>query len=140
MQQLYKGDVEPKQAFDMLKAEQEAVLVDVRTDAEWKFVGYADLSQISKKCIFLDWRVYPTMSFNSNFISELMAKVPNKNCSILFLCRTGGRSQEAAIEMTKYGYENCYNILDGFEGSANPKGHRGEVSGWKFDKLPWRQD
>lgn len=140
MPQLYKGDVDPTQAFEMLKADKKAVLVDVRTKAEWKFVGYPDIRSLEKEVLMIEWREFPEMQKNPNFIQVLSSKILDKDTSIFFLCRTGGRSQEAAIEMTRLGYSNCYNIAYGFEGDLDPKGHRGIVSGWKASKLPWRQD
>lgn len=140
MPQLYKGDVEPKQAFEMLKSTPNSILVDVRTKAEWTFVGYADLRAVERSVHMLEWREFPKMEKNLNFIEEFFNIVPDKSTHIFFLCRTGGRSQEAAIEMTRLGYENCYNIAYGFEGQLDPRGHRGAVSGWKASNLPWRQD
>ena len=140
MPQLYKGDVDPTQAFEMLKADPKAILVDVRTKAEWMFVGYPDIKSLGKEVFMIQWREFPKMERSVDFIEDLSSKVLDKNVAIFFLCRTGGRSQEAAIEMTRIGYSNCYNIAYGFEGELDPRGHRGLVSGWKASKLPWRQD
>lgn len=140
MPQLYAGDLEPTKAYEMLKADAKSLLVDVRTKAEWLFVGYPDIKSLGKEVLMIEWREFPHMERNNNFVEQLAAKIPDRDVSILFLCRTGGRSQEAAMQMTQAGYSNCYNIAYGFEGAHDSKGHRGLVSGWKASKLPWRQD
>ena len=138
MVQLYKGDITSKQAWEMLK-NSNSLLVDVRTSAEWHYVGAPDLSSIKGKLIQIEWRKLPSMDKNLEFIKQFESIVSDKNADVIFLCRTGGRSQEAAIEMTKEGYANCYNVEFGFEGEISPSMHRGTVNGWKADKLPWRQ-
>lgn len=140
MHQLYAGDILPLKAWEILKEDSQAVLVDVRTMAEWHYVGLPDLRPIGKSVIRLEWRSLPDMSLNVNFAEELNSVVPKKENTILLLCRTGGRSMEAAMCLTRFGYETCYNIAYGFEGDADLSSHRGKVNGWKAEKLPWRQD
>lgn len=134
----YKGDVTPAEAWDLLSNDESAVLVDVRTFAEWKCVGEPDLSHLSKPAIFIEWVSFPDGAPNVNFLDQLMKAVPKKNASIYFLCRTGVRSVAAAIAATAAGYENSHNILDGFEGKADEKGHRGRKTGWQAIDLPWK--
>lgn len=134
-----KGNILPIEAWRMLESIENCVIVDVRTMPEWTFVGYPDLSSVHKDPIFLAWRIYPSMALNVGFEDELMKQVPDKKTPILFLCRSGGRSHDAAEAMAAQGYESCYNIEDGFEGEINERGHRGQKAGWKFENLPWRQ-
>jgi len=134
----YKGDVTPEETWRVLCLEKGAVLVDVRTLAEWKCVGIADLSEISKDSIFIEWVDFPERAPNENFISELIDAVPEKDTPIYFLCRTGVRSVDAAVAATVAGYSNSYNVLKGFEGDRNQQGHRGRTSGWQGLNLPWK--
>lgn len=137
---IYAGELMPVQAFDLLKADRSAVLVDVRTVPEWTFTGYPDLSSITKSVIKISWRLYPTMQVNSEFESQLSREVADQHAPILFICRTGGRSLDAAIAMTAHGYSRCFNITHGFEGDIDARKHRGAQTGWKADNLPWEQN
>lgn len=138
-EQLYGGDVTSAQAWEILRLDPKATLVDVRTLPEWTFVGLPDLSLLEKSPVKVSWRIYPTMQVNPDFISQVEREVPDKTSPLLFICRTGGRSLDAAIAMTEAGYLKCYNIMDGFEGVADAVNHRGTVSGWKTTCLPWEQ-
>ena len=93
----YSGDINPSEAFSALKQEKDSYLIDVRTIAEWSFVGLPDLSEIGKNVICLSWLTYPTMSVNSNFAEQLAAEIPDKGAKLFFLCKVGGRSLDAAI-------------------------------------------
>lgn len=139
MECLYKADITPKEAWDMLSEDKEALLIDVRTESEWKFVGIPDLTSINKELKLKEWRTSFDMSINPNFYEELDNEVLDKNSRLLFLCRTGGRSAEAATLMTDHGFENCYNVKFGFEGDLDENFHRGNKNGWKANHLPWRQ-
>ncbi len=138
MSGLYEGDITPQEAWNLLSEEEKAVLVDVRTLAEWKCVGITNLSEISKDNIFIEWVSFPDSIPNVNFIKELAEAVPDKETPIYFLCRTGARSVGAATAATDAGYEHCYNILEGFEGGPDEEGHRGRLTGWQGRKLPWK--
>lgn len=140
LEQLYAGDITSSQAWEILKLDPKAALVDVRTIPEWTFVGGPDLSMLRKSAVRISWRVYPTMQVNPDFIKQLEAEVSDKTAPLLFLCRIGGRSLDAAIAATEAGYVKCYNIIDGFEGTVDALGQRGNVSGWKAERLPWEQD
>ena len=135
----YAGDVSVKQAWQKLSDGPDAVLIDVRTDAENTWVGGPDLSQLDKEPLAIQWKAYPGMDPNPDFIDQVIGAVPSKDTAILFLCRSGGRSASAADTMTANGYTQCYNIEGGFEGDRDDDGHRGNISGWKADGLPWRQ-
>ncbi len=135
----YAGDLTPEESWDLLEKDDNCYLVDCRTSAEWAFVGVPDLESIKKKAIFIEWQTFPVMDKNPRFLQEVSDNVLDKNSKIIFLCRSGARSRSAAEFLTSQGYENCYNCSDGFEGTHNEIGHRGEISGWKHKKLPWKQ-
>jgi len=135
----YAGDVTVLQAWDMLKDSQNTTLVDVRTKAEWSFVGLPDLSSIDKKVYPISWVLFPDMSPNSCFIEELKTSQPDVTAPVLFLCRSGVRSIAAAIAATNAGYTKCYNVLGGFEGDLDKSNHRGNSAGWKAENLNWVQ-
>lgn len=138
-------EIKPQDAWRILKEDKNSILIDVRTSEELSFVGYADLSSINRKSVALPWRIYPNMVLNSDFVSNLTDFISESfkqdplKIALLFLCRTGGRSKEAAKSMAEIGY-NCYNIINGFEGDVDDFGHRGTVNGWKAENLPWRQN
>ncbi len=135
----YAGDLTPQETWELLKEKSDSILVDCRTSAEWGFVGVPNLEKLNKKVIFLEWQKYPDMQINENFLQEIVESGVNKDSSVVFLCRSGARSRSAAEFLTSYGYKNCYNCLDGFEGNHDQDGHRGQMNGWKFDNLPWKQ-
>lgn len=135
----YAGDITPQQAWEMLQTEPDATLIDVRTDAEFSFVGLTDLSTLQKQPQLIAWKVFPTMECNEDFADQVEAIAANHEAPLLFLCRSGVRSKYAAIEVTTRGYHRCYNISGGFEGDHDDNQHRGTVNGWKVDNLPWKQ-
>ncbi len=139
----YAGDVTPKQAMQILVEEIDSVLIDVRTEAEWQFVGCADLSRHGKESYFAEWQSFPTMERNESFVEVLSGKLAKEDkpadTALLFLCRSGQRSKGAAAAMTAAGYTRCYNITGGFEGDMDDEKHRGQLNGWKKDGLPWVQ-
>lgn len=137
----YAGDLSPQDAFKLLEQESSAQLVDVRTLPEWSFVGFADLSALGKEPLFVEWQMFPSMDVNPSFTSgvEENLKSADKNAPLLFLCRSGVRSIAAATAMAEFGYSQCFNVLEGFEGDLDSKHHRGQQGGWKVRGLPWRQ-
>lgn len=135
----YSGDVAPQQAWNALSTDPKAQLIDVRTNAEWMFAGVPDLSGIGKKVHYVSWKSYPSFELNADFIAQLKAQVPDSTAPLYFLCKTGGRSLDAAIAATKAGYTTCCNIEGGFEGESNIHRQRGQISGWKAATLPWEQ-
>jgi rhodanese-related sulfurtransferase len=136
----YAGDLRPTEAWELLKAEPAAQLVDVRTRPEWNFVGIPDLDSIGKKPILLAWQAYPAMQINPAFAEELRRVVSSPEAPLLFICRSGARSRAAAETMAAAGYRRCYNVAEGFEGQVDVEGHRGRKAGWKAAGLPWNQD
>ena len=135
----YAGDVSSKEAWGLLASDQNAVLVDVRTDAEWNFVGVPDLSSLSKQPILIQWLTFPDSNVNEQFGEQLEATGVDKEATLLFLCRSGQRSAAAARLMTRRGFANCLNVSDGFEGDPDAERHRSTSNGWKFSGLPWTQ-
>lgn len=139
----YAGDVDPAQAWASLAEDRSAVLVDVRTRAEWAFVGLPSLAALGRQPITLEWQVFPSMTVNADFVAildeALTAAGIAHDAPLLFLCRSGVRSRHAAVAMTQAGWNRCFNISEGFEGGLDGEGHRGRVAGWKARGLPWTQ-
>ena len=139
----YAGDVTCKDCWDLLRESPDAQLIDVRTAAEWAFVGLPFLEELGKEVLLVEWQSYPAMEVNSGFVSQVSSALGQmgsvENAPLYTLCRSGARSISAAQALTAAGYNNVYNVLGGFEGNSNEMGHRGSVSGWKYDNLPWRQ-
>ena len=124
----YVGELMPQEAFEVLQ-QQEYVLVDVRSKAELDLVGRIP------DAIHIEWAFYPGMVANAEFAAQLQAQI-NKDANIIFMCRTGGRSHNAAVVASGLGYK-AYNMLEGFEGEANAQKQRTLMNGWKHAGLPW---
>jgi rhodanese-related sulfurtransferase len=141
--QTYAGDLGISEAWDMLTAEPKAQLVDVRTMAEWSFVGLPDIASLNRQVLCVEWQGFPTMQPNPDFVAEVASLVQqaggNKDTSILFICRSGARSRSAAMAMTGAGFQKAFNIAGGFEGDLDGARHRGQINGWKAAGLPWKQ-
>ena len=139
----YRGDAAPEDAWEMLSREPGAALVDVRTAAEWNFVGLPDLSAIAAPMLRVEWQSFPSGSIDQNFAATadeaLRAAGSGPDAPILFICRSGARSAAAAGALAEAGYSRCYNVAGGFEGRRDEHGHRGTVEGWKAAGLPWQQ-
>ena len=135
----YAGDITPEQAWKLLSDNPQAVLVDVRTDAEWRFVGVPDLSSLERDVVYIEWNTSDGRR-NENFVSDLQEQVPSAESErpVVFLRRSGNRSIGAAEAATAAGIAPSYNVLDGFEGHLDADGHRGGV-GWRAIGLPWKQ-
>jgi rhodanese-related sulfurtransferase len=135
----YAGDVTPAEAWERLKSDPKARLVDVRTQAEWVYVGVPDLTPAGKQPLLVQWQVFPSMGRNEAFADQLKSQGVQPDDTLLFLCRSGVRSKAAAELMTQLGFAHSYNILDGFEGPLDGDRHRGAGAGWKASGLPWAQ-
>ncbi|MDT0215426.1 rhodanese-like domain-containing protein [Rothia sp. ARF10] len=133
----YAGDVTPTEAYAAVTASEDAVLVDVRTRAEWAYVGVPLLADGSLP-VLVEWQRYPDGSVNEAFVDDLRAAGVGEGTSIYFVCRSGVRSVAAAEAATAAGLGPAYNVLEGFEGPHDAQGHR-TVSGWKVAGLPWKQ-
>lgn len=128
----YSGAVTPAEAWTLLQSLPNVTLVDVRTHAEWQFVG------IVPKAEMLEWQTYPLMERNPDFLTQLKNRVDPENV-VLFLCRSGVRSHAAAELAASHGYSECFNILYGFEGDKDENQQRGFKNGWQAAGLPWSQ-
>jgi len=139
----YAGDVLAVDAYALLEGDSRSVLVDVRTQAEWNYVGTPDIQALGKAPLFLEWQSYPSLAIDVNFTARLEALLEargvERGASLVFLCRSGARSRQAAIAMTNAGWSPCFNVSDGFEGALGDSRQRGLVSGWKAGGLPWTQ-
>jgi rhodanese-related sulfurtransferase len=129
---VYAGSVPPLEAWALVQAGA-AVLVDVRSTEERKFVGHVPGS------VHVAWATGTALTRNPRFVRELEAKV-GKEPVVLLLCRSGKRSALAAEAATKAGFGSVFNVLEGFEGEINEARQRGSADGWRFRGLPWVQD
>lgn len=132
MQLPYSGAVTPAEAWEVLQLAPGATLVDVRTRAEWDWVGRVP------DAVEIEWNTWPGGQPNPNFVTQLKHQVDPERL-VLFLCRSGGRSNSAAAAAAAAGYGNAINILEGFEGDRDAAGHRNTVGGWRRAGLPWIQ-
>ncbi|MGN2635472.1 rhodanese-like domain-containing protein [Nocardia takedensis] len=135
----YAGDITPQQAWDILREHQDAILIDVRTEAEWRFVGVPDTTSIERPTLLIEW-VDGTGARNPKFSEQLGEALAGRGAEspVVFLCRSGQRSANAARVATELGIAPSYNVLEGFEGGLDAAGHRGH-EGWRAAGLPWRQ-
>ncbi|AHB47282.1 sulfurtransferase [Hyphomicrobium nitrativorans NL23] len=136
-------DVPADAAWERLKTDAGSALVDVRTRAEWTFVGLPDLETVGKQVLAVEWQTFPDSRVDPDFVGKLATLLGQvgvaKDAEIFFLCRSGARSEAAAAAMAEAGYTRCRNVADGFEGPLGPDRKRGAVAGWKAAGLPWRQ-
>ncbi len=128
----YSGALLPQEAFQLWQSLPGAKLVDVRTRAEWDWVGRIP------GAVEIELLAYPGNRPNPAFVQELEQKV-DAGAAVLFICRSGGRSHNAAMLAQQAGYADCYNVLEGFEGDRDPQSHRNTLGGWRAAGLPWIQ-
>jgi rhodanese-related sulfurtransferase len=126
----YAGDVSPQLAWQWVQSG-DAVLVDVRTDAEREWVGFVP------GALAVAWKQWPGMTMNPGFDDAVRQAGAGR--PVVFLCRSGVRSVAAAKRATELGL-TAYNILEGFEGDPDTQARRGLKGGWKYHGLPWRQN
>lgn len=137
--------VVPSEAWNLLERDFSVMLVDVRTQAEWNFVGVPDLSSLDRETVCVEWARWPGMTPNDRFVEDLTEKLAGQPLTaLLFLCRSGVRSLAAAKAVneafTARGLDvGCINVSGGFEGDLDADKHRGGLNGWKVEGLPWRQ-
>jgi rhodanese-related sulfurtransferase len=128
----YSGALMPAEAYELWRNAPGAKLIDVRTRAEWDYVGRIP------GAVQIELLTYPGNRPNPEFLAEL-AEHADKNEPVLFICRSGGRSHNAALLAQQAGYAASYNVLEGFEGDRDAQGHRNTTGGWRFAGLPWTQ-
>ncbi|MDP8568926.1 rhodanese-like domain-containing protein [Methylophilus aquaticus] len=126
----YAGLLTPQEAYLLVEQHTEAVLVDVRSRAELELVGRVPFAT------HIEWAFYPGMVANPDFAQQLQAQI-DKNSTVIFMCRTGGRSHNAALLAQQLGYAKAFNMIEGFEGEANALKQRTLINGWKHAGLPW---
>ena len=135
----FMGSVPPRQAWQMVQ-QGLALLVDVRTSEERKFVGHVPGSA------HVPWATGTALARNPRFVRELTALLARQTAAdgsapiALLLCRSGKRSTLAAQEAAKAGLTHVFNVSEGFEGELDAAQHRGGGDGWRFQGLPWVQD
>ena len=127
----YAGAVTAAEAHAL--ARQGGRIVDVRTKPEWEFVGRPP------EATLIEWNTWPGSVRNEGFADELKAAIPPSDAPVMFLCRSGVRSHNAATLAATLGYTTALNILEGFEGDKDPNGHRGNLGGWRKAGMPWTQ-
>ncbi len=136
-------EVDVTAAWDGLKSSPRSQLVDVRTRAEWTYVGTPDLGPLGKRAVLVEWQTFPDQSVDPRFAerlaNELKALDVQLDDDLFFICRSGSRSLAAAKAMASAGYRACHNVSEGFEGPLDDARHRGSLLGWKAIGLPWQQ-
>lgn len=139
----YAGDVTAQAAWDALATTSGATLIDVRTRAEWTYVGIPTLEAIGKSVLLVAWDEFPSGDRVPDFVGRLEMALGehgvDAEAPLFFLCRSGARSRNAAILATAAGHRHCYNIEQGFEGRLGPDRHRATEGSWKAEGLPWIQ-
>ncbi len=136
-------EVDVASAWSALQGNPRSQLVDVRTRAEWTYVGIPDLGALGKRAVLVEWQTFPDQSVDPRFADrlaqELQALGVQLDDDLFFICRSGSRSLAAAKAMASAGYRACHNVSEGFEGPLDDDRHRGTLSGWKATGLPWQQ-
>ena len=136
-------EVDVASAWSALQGNPRSQLVDVRTRAEWTYVGIPDLGALGKRTVLVEWQTFPDQSVDPRFAerlaNELQALGVQVDDDLFFICRSGSRSLAAARAMASAGYRACHNVTEGFEGPLDDDRHRGALSGWKAIGLPWLQ-
>ena len=132
--QPYAGAVTPQEAFALVQSDPRVKLVDVRTNAERDWIGRPAIPEPQHGAV--QWTLYPGGAPNPDFATQLQ-QVADKEDVVLFLCRSGVRSRHAARVATELGFQDAYDILEGFEGDRDAEGHRKTVGGWCKAGLPW---
>ena len=139
------GACNPVEAWAALRDDPTAQLVDVRTEAEWRFVGVPDLSDLGREVILQEWQSYPSMEMDAAFADRLLERLGGTPpAQVFFLCRSGARSMHAAMTVAAAWSARglgtrCVNVEEGFEGDLDARRHRGSLNGWKAHDLAWRQ-
>jgi len=138
-------EIDPAEAYWHLESGSDAVLIDVRTRAEWAFVGMPDLSALGRPLWPLEWVTFPEMARSPDFLDEVARRIGGRPPGrLFFICRSGVRSmaaaQAVAAMMARQGMKaDCTNVAEGFEGDLDENGQRGRKNGWKIRGLPWWQ-
>ena len=137
-------EVGPREAWEILSKDDGAQLVDVRTAPEWGYVGGPDLAELGKDVCRVQWKAWPDMVPDPGFVGALMERLEGLPTRLLFICRSGARSMQAAEAVhaalsARGDHVECINVAEGFEGDLDAHDHRGGLNGWKARGLAWRQ-
>jgi rhodanese-related sulfurtransferase len=136
-------DVDVEAVWKTLQSSPRSQLVDVRTRAEWTYVGIPDLGPVGKRTVLVEWQTFPDQAVDPRFAERLAGEFKalgvQLDDDLFFICRSGSRSLAAAKVMAATGYRACHNVACGFEGPLDDERHRGSVRGWKAASLPWQQ-
>lgn len=124
-----------REAAEAMAGAPDAVLIDVRTDAEWAYVGVPSVPNLLR----LSWQRFPDGQVDPDFTAKVQAAGIAPDRPVFLICRSGARSQSAAMALAADGFTNLTNVSDGFEGTLDGDRHRGTVNGWKRAGLPWVQ-
>ena len=137
------GNVGVEATWRALKSRARSQLIDVRTRAEWTYVGIPDLGSLGKRPVLIEWQTFPDQTIDPRFAERLAGELKSLGVEpdddLFFICRSGGRSLAAAKAMAAMGYGACHNVAGGFEGPLDDERPRGTVGGWKSAGLPWLQ-
>jgi len=136
-------NVDVEATWQTLESRARSQLIDVRTRAEWTYVGIPDLGSLNKRAVLVEWQTFPDQTVDPRFAERLAAELNalgvKLDDDLFFICRSGGRSLTAAKAMAAMGYRACHNVAGGFEGPLDDERHRGTTGGWKAVGLPWLQ-
>lgn len=134
------SEISPLEAYDILRADKRAILLDVRSKMEFDYVGHPEGS------INVPWQNPPNWQLNANFLDEVKLSVKQhvpdqqpEETLILAMCRSGKRSLDAATYLKESGFNKVINIVEGFEGDLDANKRRGNINGWRYHNLPWEQ-
>ena len=133
--------VSPIEAWELMRENQRVVLIDVRSSMEYLFVGHA------RGSVHVPWIDAPSWTVNPNFVTEVRKVMlggigigePTDDAPVLLICRSGKRSLEAGKLLMSNGFNDVYNVAEGFEGELDEHHHRSTVGGWRYHDLPWEQ-
>ena len=129
------AEVNPKQAWDILREKPTAILLDVRSKVEFDYVGHP------VDAVHVPLQEAPDWQTDPDFVQKVIEQLgeSSRDITILIICRSGKRSMLAAQLLAAQGYTHTANIAEGFEGDLDENRHRGNVNGWRFHGLPWEQ-
>ena len=134
----YKRNLLPKIAVERLQNNPQALFVDVRSKAEFKYVGYPENSILIPWIDDPDWEPNPE-AFSDAVMQELDGRENLLNTEIILICRSGFRSNEALKCLENKGFTQVSHVASGFEGDLDENDHRGNLNGWRHDGMPWSQ-
>jgi len=134
----YKRNLLPKMAVERLQSNSQALFVDVRSKAEYKYVGFPENSILIPWIDDPDWEPNPEV-FSDLVMQELDGRENLLNTEIILICRSGYRSNDALKCLENKGFTQVSHVASGFEGDLDENDHRGNLNGWRHDGMPWSQ-